>query len=204
MKVKTHELFFFIDLLLKTIPYFLFYFFTASTIFSLFGLGDGKNEVNVAQFMDTFRKNLDERRREEILNIRFLFADECFLFSNLILAVLYEILSEVFDLSFNLPTSKFQIVFAGDPLQMKNFDKRKNYIRLMICGFIAIPSEGETEGMPILLESLFQTGLSVLFLSQVHRSKDDAFLTLVNKVFYIISYSFFSFFFLLIIKLYIY
>jgi hypothetical protein len=132
--------------------------------------------------MKVFRSNCNEEKRNMILNIHFLIADESFLFSNLNFAVLYMILLEVFDCSYCCPTSKIQFLFCGDPLQNKCFDKNKLNIRKLICGFSGITKFAETEGVSALLAALIKTGLKFLFLSKFHRTEEVQFMSLCNKV----------------------
>jgi hypothetical protein len=150
------------------------------TIYSLLGLGSGKRENTVEDFRKIFEQNLNERRRESILNMRILFGDEAFLFSNLMFAVLFEVLEKVFD-SRCCPVSMIQCVFSGDPFQMVVYDKNKENLRKRVNAFQPVV-RFEPHGESTMMAFLLQTGCRFLFLTETHRTTDKVFLNQCNEV----------------------
>lgn len=147
------------------------------TIFSFLGVGDGKKEKTVDEYLEVFRRNPKEQRRQRLINLSMLFVEECFLFSNLIFAVLYEIFEELHDRQAD-STSHIQCFFAGDPNQLLVFDKDsppggpKN-----TCLFKGVlPHEAKGQMFSTFFETIMRTGLRVQFLMTPHRTTDPEFL----------------------------
>lgn len=178
--------YFFIYVKLLNVSYFVFVFFKllkGNTIFSWLGLGEGKKETKVDQYVDLFLQNLTESRRTSISNLTMLFVEEAFLFSNLMFAVLYEILEYIFD-DHSLPTSHIQIWFVGDPKQLLCFDQDKTLAKLK-C-FCADVAPFQNDGIfSKFFAILLRTGLIVKFLTKAHRMIDPSFLDTLNLVTFI-------------------
>lgn len=139
------------------------------------GVGDGKKENTVDEYMKVFRQNPKEQRRQRLKNLSMLFIEECFLFSNLIFAVLYEIFEELHDRQAD-STSHIQCFFAGDPNQLLVFDK-SGVLTKNACLFKGV-STIETIGQMFstFFETIMRTGLRVQFLMTPHRTTDPEFL----------------------------
>ena len=125
--------------------------------------------------MKVFRQNIKEQKIQRLKNLSMLFVEECFLFSNLIFAVLYEIFEELHDRQAD-STSHIQCFFAGDPNQLLVFDK-KGGDEKNTCLFKGVPPlEEKGQMFSKFFETIMQTGLRVLFLMTPHRTTDPEFL----------------------------
>lgn len=159
----------------------LFFLFVAQTIFSYLGLGLGKKEKTCEQYMEFFLRNLKEDRRQNLLNLKLLFGDESFLFSNLIFAVIYMIFEYLFESSEVCPLAYLQICFIGDPKQLLVFDKdgtlAKNF-----CFVKGVCDLDGDEFFSKFFNKLLITGLRILFLNVSHRTVESEFLETLNEV----------------------
>jgi hypothetical protein len=139
------------------------------------GVGDGKKEKTVDEYLEVFRRSPKEQRRQRLKNMSMLFVEECFLFSNLIFAALYEIFEELHDRQAD-STSHIQCFFAGDPNQLLVFDK-KGVAEKNTCLFKGVvPLETKGQMFSKFFETIMRTGLRVQFLMTPHRMTDPSFL----------------------------
>jgi len=172
---------------------FLFYFFIlyfiflskGQTIFNFLGLGVGKNEKDIKDYMDLFLRNLTEDRRKTLSNLKLLFGDESFLFSNLIFAVFYAIFEYLFESSEVCPLSRLQICLVGDPKQLLVFDNDAAKAKILAKNFSFAKGVRDLDGDEFFskfFEKLMLTGLRVLFLKFSHRTNDSRFLQTLNEV----------------------
>ena len=160
--------------------------YSAKTIFSYLGIGDGKNEKSCSDFMEVFHRNLNDDRRKNLLNLKLLFGDESFLFSNLIFAVFYMIFEFLFESTPEIcPLAHMQIVLVGDPFQLLVFDKDRAGNRIASKNFCFVKGVRDMDGEQYysnFFEKLLFTGLRVFILNKCHRTDDTSFLEILNKV----------------------
>jgi len=150
------------------------------------GIGDGKNEKTCSDFMEVFHRNLNDERRKNLLNLKLLFGDESFLFSNLIFAVFYMIFEFLFESTPEIcPLAHMQIVLVGDPFQLLVFDKDRAGNRIASKNFCFVKGVRDMDGEQYysnFFEKLLFTGLRVFILNKCHRTDDTSFLEILNKV----------------------
>ncbi len=178
-----------LSLIGQFIYFYLFYFILISisvgqTIFNFLGLGVGKNEKDIKEYMDLFLRNLTVDRRSILLNLKLLFGDESFLFSNLIFAVFYAIFEHLFESLEVCPLSRLQICLIGDPKQLLVFDKDAAKAKILSKNFSFAKGVCDLDGDEFFskfFEKLMLTGLRVLFLKFSHRTNDLRFLQTLNE-----------------------
>jgi len=150
------------------------------------GIGDGKNEKTCSDFMEVFHRNLNDDRRKTLLNLKLLFGDESFLFSNLIFAVFYMIFEYLFESSPEVcPLAYMQIVLLGDPFQLLVFDKDRAGNRIASKNHCFAKGVRDMDGEQFFsnfFEKLMLTGLRVCILTKCHRTNDSSFLETLNIV----------------------
>lgn len=153
----------------------------AQTIFSFLALGVEKKTRDINDFLETFVRNLTADKRTILLNLKLLFADESFLFSNLIFAVFYAIFEHLFQSPDVCPLSRLQICFIGDPKQLLVHDRDEYPAKNYSFAKGVRDLEGD-EFFSNFFEKLMLTGLRILFLKICHRSSESHFLQTLDEV----------------------
>jgi hypothetical protein len=153
----------------------------AQTIFSFLALGVEKKTRHIEDFLKTFVRNSTVDKRTTLLNLKLLFADESFLFSNLIFAVFYTIFEYIFDSPDVCPLSRLQICFIGDPKQLLVHDKDEYPAKNYSFAKGVRDLDGD-EFFSNFFKKLLLTGLRILFLKICHRSSESHFLQTLDEV----------------------